>query len=154
MLPLLPDDVIAEILSWVPVKQACRFRCVSQRWRALISSQAFLAAHKTRTEPLLMCVTISYSWPQVSSALRLMDVDGNVLKAIDMPGLRVFNYGLDGPLGFTSAFCVPDNKFNLNMIDPATGNIMKIPEELNIRPYWNLGVGLAIPSRSTRQSVS
>ncbi|KAK1612771.1 hypothetical protein QYE76_036444 [Lolium multiflorum] len=148
MLPLLPDDVIAEILSWVPVKQACRFRCVSQRWRALISSQAFLAAHKTRTEPLLMCVTSSYSWPQVSSALRLMDVDGNVLKAIDMPGQWVFNYGFDGPLGFTTAFCVPDYKFIINMIDPATGNVMKTPKELNIRPYWNLGVGLAIPSRT------
>jgi F-box interacting protein len=76
-----------------------------------------------------------------------MDVEGNVLKAIDMPGLWAFNYGFDGPLCFTNAFCVRNKKYIVNMIDLATGNVMRTPEE-NIRPYWNLGVGLAIPSRT------
>jgi hypothetical protein len=88
MLPLLPDDLIAEILPWLPVKAACRFRCVSKGWHALISSPAFVEAHKTRAEPLLMCVTNSKSSSgEYSSVLRLMDVDGNILRVINMAGI-------------------------------------------------------------------
>jgi F-box interacting protein len=147
MLPLLPDDLIAEILSWLPVKPACKFRCVSKGWHALISDPVFVAAHKTRAEPLLMGVTVSNT-PQVSSALRLMDVDGNILKVINMAGLWTFNCGFDGPCCFTRAFCTPLKNFVVTVIDLATGNLMRTPEELNIRSFWNLGIGLAVPSRT------
>uniref|UniRef100_A0A0D9ZTY9 F-box domain-containing protein n=1 Tax=Oryza glumipatula TaxID=40148 RepID=A0A0D9ZTY9_9ORYZ len=33
----LPDDLIVEILSRLPAKSVCRFKCVSWRWRRLIS---------------------------------------------------------------------------------------------------------------------
>ena len=33
----LTDDLIVEILSRLPVKSICRFKCVSRHWRALIS---------------------------------------------------------------------------------------------------------------------
>ncbi|KAG2652667.1 hypothetical protein PVAP13_1NG400000 [Panicum virgatum] len=33
----LTDDLLVEILSRVPYRSLCRFRCVSTRWRALIS---------------------------------------------------------------------------------------------------------------------
>ncbi|CAL4943351.1 unnamed protein product [Urochloa decumbens] len=33
----LTDDLIVEILSRLPVKSLCRFKCVSRHWRALIS---------------------------------------------------------------------------------------------------------------------
>ncbi|CAN6356205.1 unnamed protein product, partial [Urochloa humidicola] len=33
----LTDDLLVEILARVPYRSLCRFRCVSQRWRALIS---------------------------------------------------------------------------------------------------------------------
>ena len=39
----LQDDMVFEVLSWVPVKSACRFRCVSKGWHALISGPAFVA---------------------------------------------------------------------------------------------------------------
>ncbi|TVU20505.1 hypothetical protein EJB05_36716, partial [Eragrostis curvula] len=35
--PSLPDDIIAEILSRVPYKSLCRFKCVSRPWLALCS---------------------------------------------------------------------------------------------------------------------
>ncbi|KAB8098031.1 hypothetical protein EE612_026976 [Oryza sativa] len=33
----LPDDLIVDILSRLPAKSVCRFKCVSWRWRRLIS---------------------------------------------------------------------------------------------------------------------
>ncbi|CAA0821223.1 Unknown protein [Striga hermonthica] len=43
--PNFPDDIIAEILSRLPVKSLVRFKCVSKSWRALISGDQFVRAH-------------------------------------------------------------------------------------------------------------
>jgi hypothetical protein len=113
-LPLLPDDVISEILSWVPVKPACRFRCVSRGWRTLISSPAFLDAHKRRVEPLLL--TVSRSFPRGTTTLWLTDIDGDVVRVVDKVGLWMINYCSNGPVCIcVSAQCVC-------FVDLATGN--------------------------------
>nr|CAB3454672.1 unnamed protein product [Digitaria exilis] len=36
----LPDELIVEILAWLPAKSLCCFKCVSQRWCRLISDPA------------------------------------------------------------------------------------------------------------------
>lgn len=41
----LPDDLITEILSFLPVKSLVRFRCVSIYWKTLISDRAFVKLH-------------------------------------------------------------------------------------------------------------
>ncbi|XP_057799763.1 F-box/kelch-repeat protein At3g23880-like [Salvia miltiorrhiza] len=41
---VLPDDVIIEILTWLPVKSLLKFKCVCRSWRALISSRRFIKA--------------------------------------------------------------------------------------------------------------
>ncbi|CAN6244472.1 unnamed protein product [Urochloa humidicola] len=40
----LPEDIIFDVLSRLPVRTICRLRCVSKAWRALISDPAFAAA--------------------------------------------------------------------------------------------------------------
>lgn len=77
---LLPYDVVFDILSWVPVKSVCRFKSVCREWRVLISDPAFVAAHKTRAEPLLVIAANSCSEPWT---LRLIDMDGNIIKVIN-----------------------------------------------------------------------
>ncbi|XP_057810366.1 F-box/kelch-repeat protein At3g23880-like isoform X2 [Salvia miltiorrhiza] len=42
---VLPNEVIIEILTWLPVKSLLKFKCVCRSWRALISSQRFIKAH-------------------------------------------------------------------------------------------------------------
>ncbi|CAL4890803.1 unnamed protein product [Urochloa decumbens] len=37
--PVLPDDALEEILSHVPARSLCRFKCVSKAWRDLISDR-------------------------------------------------------------------------------------------------------------------
>ncbi|CAM0909001.1 unnamed protein product [Alopecurus aequalis] len=130
----LPDDAVSEILSWVPVKPVCRFRCVSKGWHALISGPAFVAVHKTRSEPLLLSATNSnanYSREISSSVLQLIDMNGNTISVIKMADLWTFNKGVDGPLYFTHGIRVFDRNFVLSVMDLATGNVIKTSEELN-----------------------
>ncbi|CAL4904934.1 unnamed protein product [Urochloa decumbens] len=35
----LPDDALVEILSWLPAKSLCQFKCVSKAWRDLIADR-------------------------------------------------------------------------------------------------------------------
>lgn len=42
---LLPEELIVEILSRVPVKALMRFRCVSQAWNSLIFDPTFIKSH-------------------------------------------------------------------------------------------------------------
>ncbi|KAK9287824.1 hypothetical protein L1049_016266 [Liquidambar formosana] len=49
-MPSLPPEIIVDILSRLPVKSLCRFRCVSKPWRTLISDPHFSKMHLTRTQ--------------------------------------------------------------------------------------------------------
>ncbi|KAM7522691.1 hypothetical protein LguiA_012593 [Lonicera macranthoides] len=46
----IPEDVVADILSRLPVKSLLRFRCVSNQWRALIGSVDFINLHLNRAK--------------------------------------------------------------------------------------------------------
>ncbi|XP_044436858.1 putative F-box protein At2g02030 [Triticum aestivum] len=89
----LPDDVISEILSWLPAKSLCRTGCVSKKWRALISNPAFVAAHSSRAEPLLVAMTRA----STGVLLQLMDTEGNVVRVGEARGwFRSFCLSYDG----------------------------------------------------------
>src|ERR1044072_877739 len=46
----LPDNLIVEALSWLPVKSLTRFRCVCKSWNALITSNpTFIHLHLQRS---------------------------------------------------------------------------------------------------------
>nr|XP_027118413.1 F-box/kelch-repeat protein At3g23880-like [Coffea arabica] len=42
---IFPDEVIIEILTWLPVKSILRFKCVSKCWLSFISSPLFIRTH-------------------------------------------------------------------------------------------------------------
>ncbi|WVY97154.1 hypothetical protein V8G54_029305 [Vigna mungo] len=45
----LPDELIEEILSWLPTNILMRFKCLSKKWHSLISNSYFLKLHKKRS---------------------------------------------------------------------------------------------------------
>ncbi|XP_050374840.1 F-box/kelch-repeat protein At3g06240-like [Argentina anserina] len=48
-LPALPVEVKEDILSRLPVKSLCRFRCVSKSWHSLIYGPKFVKLHRDKT---------------------------------------------------------------------------------------------------------
>ena len=49
MAMVLPEELIVEILSWVPVKPLMRFKCVSKTWNSLIFHPTFVKLHLQRS---------------------------------------------------------------------------------------------------------
>ncbi|AES60799.1 putative F-box domain-containing protein [Medicago truncatula] len=47
--PVFPDDIIAEILSWLTVKTLMKMKCVSKSWNTLISDSNFVKMHLNRS---------------------------------------------------------------------------------------------------------
>ncbi|KAK7293164.1 hypothetical protein RJT34_16025 [Clitoria ternatea] len=62
--PTLPQQLIIEILSWVPVKDLMRFRCVSKSWKSLIFDPTLVKLHLERssknTHIILTLEDVSY----------------------------------------------------------------------------------------------
>uniref|UniRef100_A0A0A8XVK1 F-box domain-containing protein n=1 Tax=Arundo donax TaxID=35708 RepID=A0A0A8XVK1_ARUDO len=46
--PALPDEIVTEVLLWLPVKSLLRFRAVCRSWAATLSSDEFCALHMAR----------------------------------------------------------------------------------------------------------
>ena len=46
----LPEEVIYEILTWLPVKSLIQFRCVSKSWNSIITNPIFITTHLDRVK--------------------------------------------------------------------------------------------------------
>ncbi|GAA0186863.1 hypothetical protein LIER_34151 [Lithospermum erythrorhizon] len=51
---LLPDDLIAEILSWLAPKCVGRCKIVCKLWRAIIQSRHFIEQHMQRQDYIIV----------------------------------------------------------------------------------------------------
>lgn len=46
---IFPNEIIEEILSWLPVKTRMRFRCVSKKWNSLVINSYFVRLDHKRS---------------------------------------------------------------------------------------------------------
>ncbi|TVU08417.1 hypothetical protein EJB05_41821, partial [Eragrostis curvula] len=122
----LPEEIIFDVLSWLPVKSLIRFRCVSKGWRLLISDPAFIATHKSRAAPLLVGSFVVPHDPTntrnlgEAPELRVMDMDGNVLRVFkDVAGTVLSPSRLD-------LVCVDEGRQGAHVIDPTTGQVLTV----------------------------
>ncbi|KAK1614283.1 hypothetical protein QYE76_019800 [Lolium multiflorum] len=144
----LPNDLVFDILSKLQVKPLCRFRCVSRGWRALISDPVFATMHKSRHADADPLIVVSFSkenpW-SLYRALRLMDMDGNVVKVIEGKGSIGLHF-----TSVDSLVCVVANVFSglAHVVDLATGEaLLDCPEskDLSYRQCV-FGFGRSAPS--------
>ncbi|CAN6193805.1 unnamed protein product [Urochloa humidicola] len=111
----LPDDVIFDVLSWLPVRSLCRFRCVSKAWRVLISDPAFAATQRSRAGAAPLLAGVFTAAEERRRELRVMDTNGNVVRVIkDVEGTPV-------PARLDLVCLDGGAEHGAQVIDPATG---------------------------------
>ncbi|KAM0913656.1 hypothetical protein ACQ4PT_012010 [Festuca glaucescens] len=143
---MLPMELIFEILSRVPVRSVCRFRCVSKGWQALLHDPIFVAAHKSLNAETFIVVSSLPKVPDGDRELRLMDMDGNDVKVIKgIPCSGLLSASMD------DLVCVRDGSIDGPcVINPATGKVLVDCPKHGVRSLeaWNFvfGFGRAIPS--------
>ncbi|XP_073360637.1 F-box/LRR-repeat/kelch-repeat protein At2g27520-like [Aegilops tauschii subsp. strangulata] len=117
----LPTDVIFEILSWLPANPLRRCRCVSKKWRDLISDPAFVTAHRSRAEPEPLLVALTGD--SHATCLQLMDTEGTVVRAVSLAGQEhwTFRASLDGLACVTLGY----NNSRIQIVDLAAGMTLK-----------------------------
>ncbi|KEH40494.1 putative F-box domain-containing protein [Medicago truncatula] len=56
---VLSEDLVAEVLSFLPVKSLVCFRCVSKSWKTLISEPTFVKLHLQKSQSQSLCTLIT-----------------------------------------------------------------------------------------------
>ncbi|KAL3507421.1 hypothetical protein ACH5RR_032803 [Cinchona calisaya] len=130
VLPILPDELVNEILKRLPVKSLSRFKCVSKSWLSLISSPQFIRDHLEINRDNQRVLIKSYagsghSVKHCSLDCLLSDEISTDVVINDYPNL-------EGPLlcitivgGFDGLVCIRANQ-NLFLWNPSTGKSNKL----------------------------
>ncbi|XP_042988344.1 F-box/kelch-repeat protein At3g06240-like [Carya illinoinensis] len=126
--PHLPENVVVEILLRLPVKSLVRFRCVSKRWRSLISDPRFAKSQFMRTSERSQRLLISSS-----SEIRSLDCeepfeDSSTPSVLAVPfqkrGRYVSIIGSSNGLVYVALYSHRD----FYIWNPSTGNYRKLPD--------------------------
>ncbi|XP_025801739.1 uncharacterized protein LOC112881278, partial [Panicum hallii] len=89
----LPDDLVVEILSRLPARSLCRFKCVSRSWRALISDRFsfaqtlsgffFSSRRDIAAGPPCGFAGLPPPLPRVDTALSFLPPSGGAIELLD-----------------------------------------------------------------------
>ncbi|KAG2695974.1 hypothetical protein I3760_07G036800 [Carya illinoinensis] len=119
----LPETVVVEILLRLPVKSLLRFRCVSKRWRSLISDPRFAKSHFRQASERSQRLLISSRSEILSLDCNVPFRDSSTLREHVVPSLRRGRH--------------------VRIVDiwnPSTGDVRKLPDptfSLRGENYWH-----------------
>ena len=101
--PSLPEELLEEILSWLPVKSVFHFRCVQKSWSTIIqnptSISKHLLHHQTKIENPSILVESSdlvgygfslHPYPDVDNVVCIMDLS----KDLGLPQLQYLSLNM------------------------------------------------------------
>ncbi|KAI3471944.1 hypothetical protein Pfo_028632 [Paulownia fortunei] len=140
----LPRDLVIEILSRLPAKDLCKFRCVSKSWHDLLTrDMEFMARHIewSKQKPLLLVRRyLSDGIGELNKSKITIE-----LTSIDMQGdvTDKFRKVIDGPVhtfiscGALSILCC---MYSLYVCNPSIHQVVHVPYQSNSRLY-NIGFG-------------
>ncbi|KAK1630800.1 hypothetical protein QYE76_005115 [Lolium multiflorum] len=164
--PKLTNDLVVEILSRLPARSVCRFKCVSRTWRDLISHSVhrkmlpqtlsgFFTGHYDDSETM-GCVSRTW-WDIIShSVLRFTNVSGRglplVSPSLDFLPIRTQIFPLDTCNGLLLCQSCPIwdtlDSFQYFVCNPATKEWAALPDSKLGRRWWRscLGFNPAVSS--------
>ncbi|KAI9127136.1 hypothetical protein K1719_001695 [Acacia pycnantha] len=135
--PILPPELIRNILKRIPVKSLMRFQCVCRGWRILFKSQSFIADHLDHSNHQNPCLLIKdWFMDNDLSNMYWLDSEMQVWKFQNQPLLSYLKQGR--MLGSSNGLlCVEINKHDasphfLLVWNPAIREVRLVPET-NIR---------------------
>ncbi|KAI8011655.1 F-box/kelch-repeat protein [Camellia lanceoleosa] len=128
--PILPQELIADILCRLPVKSLSRFKSVSHSWYSLISNPHFAQTHFTQTTnkkpDRLILISDSHTLFSVDYA-----ADSPVATEIHFPSVEDESYDVWAEiLGSCNGLVLALNESDVAMylLNPSTRESKKIPE--------------------------
>uniref|UniRef100_A0A5B7AJF3 F-box domain-containing protein n=2 Tax=Davidia involucrata TaxID=16924 RepID=A0A5B7AJF3_DAVIN len=146
----LPRDLIIEILSRLPVKVLCNFKCVSKQWLNTISNDTcLLSRHRERSKrnPLLHFreyssgEAIEGNKQKVMVALTSIDMDGTLVNKISVPtGGPVYTFTSCGHL---IVLCCT---YRVYVCNPSTREFARVPRSASVARYQSAGFGCVCAS--------
>ncbi|XP_039827151.1 putative F-box protein At3g52320 [Panicum virgatum] len=152
--PVLPEEIVQDILSRLPAKSLCRFRCVSRSFDAVISSHAFQDAHYQRNsggrrlfirpagvrEPL-------YAWhPGGGPAETIMST-----RRLPQGSILPVSKSCRGLILLKNT-----HRYAHHVWNPSTGEILTLPDRIPLRARWSwqfVPYGLCYCSDTRRHKV-
>jgi F-box interacting protein len=119
----LPDEVILEILSRLPVKPLLCFRCVSKPWLALIDSPQFIKLHLKQS----LKTTTNLSLILSDGYLYSSDFDSlDTAIELDHP-LKTPHYETEIVGSCNGLLCLSNTKEDVALWNPSTRKYKKLP---------------------------
>ncbi|XP_058198269.1 F-box protein CPR1-like [Rhododendron vialii] len=154
---LIPQEILTDILSRLPVKSLCRFKCVSTSWNSLISNPYFAKTHLNRTNTQNPKYLDDQRNIVISSSLNLYSIDvGNAnptATKLDFPMLQ--NHAADSRVKVWSScdgllLVSYDDNSNLLLLNPSTRECKKLPAPSVVpNPVGTFGYGYGVGYNSS-----
>ncbi|XP_043693042.1 F-box protein CPR1-like [Telopea speciosissima] len=121
----LPEDVIPDILSRLPVKSLLRFRCVCKPWCDLITDPAFVKMHLNRSLACNSNLSLIFKYPNLLS----MDLDVcEQQKAVELDHpLKSPNNGTKVVGSCNGLLCLFNSDKDICLWNPSTKRHQKLP---------------------------
>uniref|UniRef100_J3N3I3 F-box domain-containing protein n=1 Tax=Oryza brachyantha TaxID=4533 RepID=J3N3I3_ORYBR len=172
----LPNDILIDIISYLPAKSVARFRSVSRSWRAMLSSKHFLQLHLRRANRpghlKVFChppgrgeCRFFYSWSQqhggpAKKFRRSFTGEFDHVATRTLHGLVLARRYL-GDCGYcvlnpcTNAFlALPDSKFPLKRNHGTHGFVRNLSGVFRTPAYVNVAYGLGYCSATGEYKVA
>ncbi|XP_047947195.1 F-box/kelch-repeat protein At3g23880-like [Salvia hispanica] len=149
VIPHLPNDVIIEILTRLPVKPLLKFKRVCKSWRALISSTQIVAAHLEFTKSARNLTTHRLILKYRGNTMKQCSVNSilhqSVPEAFDLSCSLLSERHQFWVVGSCNGlvFLLIDKK-EMILWNPSTGICKKLPDfgvEINVGHNYTYGLG-------------